>query len=542
MRRTFVIHHFACFTLAVAVALSPVSQAQPAPNENAHSLCMPTGAPPAAGYQSYADALNTRGQVVIPNVPGYEWRHGCGPTAVGMVLGYYDGLNCAALIPGSAVTQTTAVNMAIANGMHYNDYSLPIDDDETGLQPDASYYGGAHESNCLADFMETSWYASSNIYGWSRLNKVDNSMRDYVDLINAQHGLSYSCSSWDETWGMFTWDDFTDEINAGRPMVFLVDTDGDDATDHFITAIGYRDTSGYPEYACLDTWAPGANIRWARFREKAAGIPWGIHAATYFVLDSGCGAVVTLQPTPTQNLCAGADVELRVETNAVTPQYQWRKGQTGLVDDGVHVVGAATDSLLIQNIAADDADADYHCVIYDASRDCSVYSQSAEIIVDDSTPVFTMQPVDVIADEGGWATFFVGVQDSVFYNFQWRKDGVELVDDARIFGSASGTLVVTALELTDAGAYDCLVAAQLGLQCSLASESAVLTVNPAQNDCPEDLNDDEAVNLQDLATLLGSYGLTGATPEQGDFDGDGDVDLSDLARLLGVYGQSCPTR
>ena len=62
------------------------------------------------------------------------------------------------------------------------------------------------------------------------------------------------------------------------------------------------------------------------------------------------------------------------------------------------------------------------------------------------------------------------------------------------------------------------------------------------DDCPEDLNGDEHVGLQDLAALLGNYGETGMGPEDGDFDGDGDVDLQDLAQLLSVYNQDCPTR
>ena len=55
-----------------------------------------------------------------------------------------------------------------------------------------------------------------------------------------------------------------------------------------------------------------------------------------------------------------------------------------------------------------------------------------------------------------------------------------------------------------------------------------------------DLNDDGQVNIQDLATLLGSYGDSGVTPAEGDLDGDGDVDIADLATLLGNYGCGDP--
>jgi len=66
-------------------------------------------------------------------------------------------------------------------------------------------------------------------------------------------------------------------------------------------------------------------------------------------------------------------------------------------------------------------------------------------------------------------------------------------------------------------------------------------LTPVRADCPGDFTGDYAIDLSDLAHLLGSYGLaSGATYEDGDMDGDGDVDLSDLAWLLGLYGTPCP--
>ena len=66
------------------------------------------------------------------------------------------------------------------------------------------------------------------------------------------------------------------------------------------------------------------------------------------------------------------------------------------------------------------------------------------------------------------------------------------------------------------------------------------TVGIVHVTCPGDLNGDLAINIQDLAELLGNYGTTtGASPQEGDLDCDGDIDLSDLAALLAVYGTSC---
>ena len=243
---------------------------------------MPTGPAPPAGYDVYEQARLQRGQVVIAGVPGYNWRHGCGPTAAGMVIGYWDEQGCSLLVPGACGTQTSDVNQMIASSAHYQDYSVPIDDGFTGLLRDNSYYGGAHSSHCLGDFMHTSWYSDDLYYGWSFFNRVDNSLRDYLTWSNAAYGSDYTCDSWNEFYGTFGWADLVSEVDAGRPLVLLVDTDADGGTDHFVTAVGYRDTQGYQEYACLDTWAPAGRLRWERFRPLQAGNAWGIYGATYF--------------------------------------------------------------------------------------------------------------------------------------------------------------------------------------------------------------------------------------------------------------------
>ncbi len=74
----------------------------------------------------------TTAAVVIDAVPTYYWRHGCGPTAAGMVIGYYDMHGYPWLIPGDSTSQTEAVDEAIASqenpsaiSNHYEDYSKP---------------------------------------------------------------------------------------------------------------------------------------------------------------------------------------------------------------------------------------------------------------------------------------------------------------------------------------------------------------------------------------------------------------------------------
>lgn len=257
---------------------------------------------------------------------------------------------------------------------------------------------------------------------------------------------------------------------------------------------------------------------------------------------SGCAEpVFTLQPEPSQNACEGDWVSLTVAVDTLFPAYQWRRGTTNLVDGG-HIAGATSATLYIFTLDESDEATNYNCVVTNVEGGgCSSTSNNAAIYVD-PVPVITDQPDDVVAAEGTAANFSVSVENPVLHDFQWRKNGANLVNGGRISGATTATLWIAPLELSDAGEYDCVVTYLLGAQCATTSNAATLTVNPAGNDCPEDLVPDNVINIQDLALLLSHYGMSGATPEDGDFDGDGDVDLSDLAQLLGVYGESCPTQ
>jgi len=231
------------------------------------------------------------GQTIISEVPAYLWRHGCGPTATGMVIGYWDGQGYDDFISGDASTQTHLVNQAIASGgnlsnpnppgseRHYEDYAHPQDLPPNMIPDDyITQNRTTHTNNCLADFMDTSKSTRENYYGWSWFNDVDDSLSDYVNSINQ----NYDVFSYNLVWGELTWEKFCKEIDENRPVVMLVDTNGDGKTDHFITAIGYDDSNNY---ACYNTW--DKNIHWYDFSKISRGNPWGIYGATFFSIGKG---------------------------------------------------------------------------------------------------------------------------------------------------------------------------------------------------------------------------------------------------------------
>lgn len=223
----------------------------------------------------------------ILSVPSYLWRHGCGPTAVGMVVGYYDSIGYSDLVSGSPWEQSLGVDQMIASGGsessnwpggtygHFEDYASPIDSYPVMI-PDAISAGrNPHPNDSLADFMDTSKSTRYNYYGWSWSSDIGPSFRDYVNMRNSSYQPTY------REYYQLDWSVLTSEINNGRPMVFLVDSDGDGLTDHFITVIGYSDQPSQ-QYAVWDTWT--TSLRWEYFRPIKYGDLWGIWGGWSFSL------------------------------------------------------------------------------------------------------------------------------------------------------------------------------------------------------------------------------------------------------------------
>lgn len=239
-----------------------------------------TGPVPPPGIERGVQRIEELAATVVLDVPAYIWHNGCGPTAAGMVLGYWDGNGFDNLVAGNADTQTPQVDVMISSSGNYNDYCLPLDYWPDPMQPDKSQppVGDEHRDNCVADLMKTSQSFHSNYYGWSWFSDVDDAMQGYVEMVAPE----YSATTQNQTWGVFNWDTYRAEIDAGRPVVLLVDTGGDGSTDHFVTAIGYNDSGTM--YGCHDTWDTG--VHWFEFAPMANGQPWGIYGATLFPIET----------------------------------------------------------------------------------------------------------------------------------------------------------------------------------------------------------------------------------------------------------------
>ena len=146
--------------------------------------------------------------------------------------------------------------------------------------------------------MGTSWSSTGIRYGGSWSNMVSPAFTQYVAAICT----GASATSTVYAGPSLTWTLVKQQMDAARPMVFLVDSSGDGRTDHFVTIVGYREINGYPEYACWDTWSTTL-LRWQQFRAMSSSYAWGVWGGYTFSLSAATptpSPTETATPTPTE--------------------------------------------------------------------------------------------------------------------------------------------------------------------------------------------------------------------------------------------------
>lgn len=203
----------------------------------------------------------------IEGVPDYPWYYGCGPTAGGMIVGYWDARGYGNLIAGSNdwATNSTAIGDMIASPGHVRDYYNVYPGDRVATPQDP-----LHTDDCLADLMLCS--RGSRQSGVSLDTKQATCLIAYFKL-RGYSSATGACVSFGVAWNVLV-----ANVDAGEPMELLLDHDGDGTADHFVTAIGYR-FQGDPlsptsrEYCCLNEindqpqWYPyvavGGGAHWA---------------------------------------------------------------------------------------------------------------------------------------------------------------------------------------------------------------------------------------------------------------------------------------
>lgn len=220
---------------------------------------------PTPAPQPHATATT---KVILDHVPSYDWYHGCGPTAAGSIIGYwdlhgYDGLFAAS--GWESVRQTANVKDEISSPLHNAKYDTTPDNAALADPSDTS----------IADFFHTSEGALG--FGWSYLSYADDAFEGYA----ASKGYSFHAQNHTAFGNGFNWQNLVSEINAGRPPMFLVDRDGNGVTDHFVPVVGYDDRGSDGQwYGFYTTYHEAETLTWQEFKPMAKDVAWGVGYVT----------------------------------------------------------------------------------------------------------------------------------------------------------------------------------------------------------------------------------------------------------------------
>jgi hypothetical protein len=158
---------------------------------------------------------------------------------------------------------------------------------------------------------------------------------------------------------------------------------------------------------------------------------------------------VGITPAISTNL-VGATIVLSStqDVQSVLFDYEWSKNGAKLVDDG-HFSGTATAILTITNARETDT-GNYALGLY-LNGVLQGRAFSAVYVVPVQAGIVTPTSTNLV----GTPIVLSATQDvqSIFFDYQWAKDGTPLVDGDRISGSLTPTLTITDSQFIDAGTY-----------------------------------------------------------------------------------------
>jgi parallel beta-helix repeat protein len=221
---------------------------------------------------------------ILPNVPAFDWSYGCFATAAAMMMGYYDNNGYPDMYTGPSNGGVCPLNNSL-----WGHEECPLSATHQGIDGRSerghvdnywiSYGSGGPDpyvanswtqhtwGDCTADFMGTNQYKFGSTDGvtWFWYYRSGAPMYDYYAGIGEQDGC-YGMRRFVESRGYivlenfnqliygyggnlsgFTFDNYTAEIDAGRPVIIQV-------TGHSMLGFGYDNSTGQQTIYIHDTW------------------------------------------------------------------------------------------------------------------------------------------------------------------------------------------------------------------------------------------------------------------------------------------------
>ncbi len=148
-----------------------------------------------------------------------------------------------------------------------------------------------------------------------------------------------------------------------------------------------------------------------------------------------------------QFVCAGNLVNFSVIASGTGLTYQWRNGNTDLIDGG-NISGTATSILTINTATIADTSSFYNVVV---SGTCSTNDTSINVsLMLDEAPIIVTEPSNQTACAGNAVSFSV-IATGAGLMYQWRNGNTDLINGGNISGATSATLTVNPAGISDVG-------------------------------------------------------------------------------------------
>lgn len=174
-------------------------------------------------------------------------------------------------------------------------------------------------------------------------------------------------------------------------------------------------------------------------------------------------------PPSNQVVNPAATANFTCATTGTLPiAYQWKKAGVNLVNGG-KINGAQGATLTITNCQVNE-EGSYSLMLTNVAG--TTTSAPATLSVNRAV-TFPLQPLAKTVNLGTTATFTVATSGTLPITYQWKKGGVNVVNNARISGATSTTLVMGSVVANDAANFSCAATNVVG---TVQSNSVALTI------------------------------------------------------------------
>jgi uncharacterized repeat protein (TIGR01451 family)/gliding motility-associated-like protein len=247
------------------------------------------------------------------------------------------------------------------------------------------------------------------------------------------------------------------------------------------------------------------------------------------IMPTSCAPFTVTQPSDTL-VCTGESASFTVEAEGLNLTYQWRRGNTNLIDGG-NISGATTATLTINPATILDEATDYN-VIVSGSFVPADTSDNASLTIE-LAPEITTEPLDMTVCVGDSVSFSV-VADGIGNTYQWRRGLVDLTDDLTFSGATTATLTINPVDYGDAAANYNVVVSGACLPNAISIDVALLV-----DSCQIDVS--VLKTASNMTPIMGEeIVFTIVATNQGDQDATG-VQVTDILQNGYTYVSSTVT-